>query len=315
MVESRRKDIIILLGCVAFLLVANFVLFAAEKLPLRRDGMPDWWNTTIIIAGVVMTIAMFSFLYKDNPFFRAAENLFVGLGLGVSLYVEWYDFVKPYLYDVLVAPMFDPTVDVQRGELVRLIPAALGIMIVLRMSRKHGWISRYPLALMVGFWSGYAIQPSIHSNILRHVGATIVPTPMTWVGWACVGTAAALFCLTAYYAPKGGRLALGFKIASGAVALAYVILRAVPALQELDAWAEAFASIDRLIIMVGVLAVLFYFFFSLEHKGAVGAVSRLGIIFLMVSFGASFGYTVMARESLVIGRFQFLLGDWLQLLP
>ena len=31
----------------------------------------------------------------------------------------------------------------------------------------------------------------------------------------------------------------------------------------------------------------------------------------MVGFGASFGYTVMARISLFIGRLQFLLGDWL----
>ncbi len=41
---------------------------------------------------------------------------------------------------------------------------------------------------------------------------------------------------------------------------------------------------------------------------------RLGIIFLMVAFGASFGYTVMTRKSLLIGRSQFLLGEWLELL-
>ena len=33
----------------------------------------------------------------------------------------------------------------------------------------------------------------------------------------------------------------------------------------------------------------------------------------MLSFGASFGYTVMARISLVIGRMQFLLFDWLKI--
>jgi hypothetical protein len=137
---------------------------------------------------------------------------------------------------------------------------------------------------------------------------------MPWIAWASLGAVAVLLCVTAYYAPKGGRLALGLKIASGAAALGYIILRAVPALQGSRAWAEAFNSLDRLVIIVGVLSVLFYFFFSLEHKGAVGAISRLGIIFLMVAFGASFGYTVMARESLVVGRFQFLLGDWLQLL-
>jgi hypothetical protein len=31
----------------------------------------------------------------------------------------------------------------------------------------------------------------------------------------------------------------------------------------------------------------------------------------MVAFGAGFGYTVMARISLLIGRMSFLLGDWL----
>ena len=311
---ERRKHVLILAACVGFLAAANLALFAVGTMPARRDGLPDWSGTLAIIAGVVMTVAMFSFLYRDNPFFRAAENLFVGLGLGVVLNVEWYNFMKPQVYDVLVAPLFDPTVDVQHSELIRLVPIALGLMIVLRISRDYGWVSRYPLAMLVGFWSGFAIQPSIHSNILKHVWATIVPTPMSWIGWTGVGAAAVLFSVTAYYGPKGGRLALGLKIASAAAALGYIILRAVPGLQQHEPWATTFGSIDRLIILAGVLAVLFYFFFSLEHKGPVGAISRLGIIFLMVAFGASFGYTVMARESLVIGRFQFLLGDWLGLL-
>ena len=314
MAKPRKKDIAILLGCVAFLLVANFVLFAVDTLPLRRDGVPDWWQTSVVLAGVVMTIAIFSFLYKDTPFFRAAENLFVGLGLGVSLNVEWYNFVKPHVYDILVAPMFDPTVAVQRAELLRLVPLAMGILIVLRISRKYGWISRYPMAMLVGFWAGFFIQPAIHSNILRHVGVTITPTPMGAEAWTCVGGVAVLLGVTAYFAPKGGRLAFWLKVVSGAALIVYVALRTTPALQQRESWAEAFAGIDRLLIMLGVLSVLFYFFFSLEHKGTVGAVSRVGIIFLMVSFGASFGYTVMARESLVIGRFQFLLGDWLGLL-
>ncbi len=56
------------------------------------------------------------------------------------------------------------------------------------------------------------------------------------------------------------------------------------------------------IILMGVLSVLVYFFFSVEHKGAVRVVSRIGIVYLMIAFGAAFGYTVMARESLLIGR-------------
>lgn len=59
---------------------------------------------------------------------------------------------------------------------------------------------------------------------------------------------------------------------------------------------------NTLIILVGVIAVLIYFFFSLEHKGVIKSIARTGIFYMMIAFGAAFGYTVMARESLAIGR-------------
>jgi hypothetical protein len=71
-------------------------------------------------------------------------------------------------------------------------------------------------------------------------------------------------------------------------------------------------ALSNVIMIIGVLSVLIYFYFSAEHKGALGRVSRLGIWFLMVSFGASFGYTVMARVSLLMGRFSFLVNNWIR---
>jgi hypothetical protein len=73
-------------------------------------------------------------------------------------------------------------------------------------------------------------------------------------------------------------------------------------------------GIWSIIIALGVIATVAYFFFSAEQKGILKPISRIGIIFIMVGFGASFGYTVMARISLFIGRLQFLLEDWLGLL-
>jgi hypothetical protein len=55
--------------------------------------------------------------------------------------------------------------------------------------------------------------------------------------------------------------------------------------------------------------VLSYFFFSMEHKGLLGRSSRVGIYYLMLGFGASFGYTVMARVSILLGRVQFMIFD------
>ena len=70
------------------------------------------------------------------------------------------------------------------------------------------------------------------------------------------------------------------------------------------------AILSSVVLLVGVICALIYFFFSKEHTGAFGAASRLGIWFLMVTFGAAFGYTVMARISLLTGRMQYL-GEWL----
>jgi hypothetical protein len=72
---------------------------------------------------------------------------------------------------------------------------------------------------------------------------------------------------------------------------------------DLFAWA--------LISFIGLICVVIYFFFSKERNKTTRLAAEGGIIFLMVGFGASFGYTVMARISLLIGRFQFLLRDWL----
>jgi hypothetical protein len=61
-------------------------------------------------------------------------------------------------------------------------------------------------------------------------------------------------------------------------------------------------AVTAFLIVLGVVSVLIYFLFSVRHTGAVGTISKVGICFLMVHFGAAFGYTVMGRISLLIGR-------------
>jgi hypothetical protein len=65
-------------------------------------------------------------------------------------------------------------------------------------------------------------------------------------------------------------------------------------------------TLSNIILVIGVLCGLVYFFFSKEHTGAFGGAAKVGIWFLMVTFGAAFGYTVMARISLLIGRMEHL---------
>jgi hypothetical protein len=185
----------------------------------------------------LLTLCIFSFLYKDNPFYRFAEHLFIGISAGYWLCRYYRNIFLPNLY----TPLFE------QGQLLYIVPLVLGIMMLMRLAPKTAWISRWPLAVIVGTTSGYFLVTYLQSNGLEQVRATLVPLN----------------------------------------------------------------SLGNIVLVVGVLSGLVYFFFSKPHKGPLGSVARVGIYFLMIAFGASFGYTVMARVSLLFGRMYFLLHEWL----
>ncbi len=65
-------------------------------------------------------------------------------------------------------------------------------------------------------------------------------------------------------------------------------------------------GLNSLIIIIGTITALTFFFFTFEHKGVLGISTKIGRYFLMATFGAAYGSTVMARVSLFIGRLRFL---------
>ncbi len=225
----------------------------------------------IIAAG--LTLIMYSFLYRDNPLFKVAENLYVGVALGYGAIMTWRLSLRPEV----VEPIFGAPTSGALWEalLHRVVPITLGLLLLTRLSRKHPWPSRYAYGLLIGWGSGVGIAVVTHSYILQQLQAAVAPIQAAITG-----------------------------------------AQTAPALLSGDWFLQVGLPVfGTIVVLVGTAAVLFYFFFSVEHKTAGKAVSRLGIWFLMVAFGASFGYTVMGRLSLLIGRVRFLLFDWLKLPP
>ncbi|MBD3160513.1 MAG: hypothetical protein GF346_00205 [Candidatus Eisenbacteria bacterium] len=200
------------------------------------------WDGIGMILAAILTIAIFSLLYRDNPFYRFAEHLLVGVSAGY--------YVVHYFYSSVIRKFAVPVFG--QGDLWLLPGGVLGLLMLFRLGRKVQWVSRYAIAFYVAAWSGYLIPSVIKERIQAQIVGTLPPSPGSapWI-----------------------------------------------------------AILGSLLILVGVVSILIYFYFSVEHKGAVGKISQVGITFLMVGFGASFGYTVMGRVSLLIGRFQFLFQD------
>lgn len=211
-------------------------------------------DTTVLGAWVAtgLTLFIFSFLYKDNPLFKLAEHLYVGVSVGYTI-VKAYDTVIVHL---IVKPI------VEQGEVTLLIPVAIGLLMLTRYVPKAAWMSRYAFAFIVGVGSGLAIPRTISSFILKQIEDTVRPL-----------------------------LSL-----AGADGVTFSMNLLNPA-----------SNLNAVIILIGVSSVLFYFFFSIEHSGPGKVVARTGVLFLMIAFGAAFGYTVMARMSLLIGRLTDLI--------
>jgi hypothetical protein len=218
------------------------------------SGNPGIWLAALL------TLAIYSFLYKDNPAYRFAESLLIGISVGFLLVVTFDTTIMPKALEPLGAKfgmLFSTGAAGITGLIWAIIPVVLGILMFARFVRGWAWLSRIALALYIGFGAGVSIPANMQSFILKQIEGTLRPF-----------------------------------------------------MQIKSVW----DAVNAVFILMGLIAVICYFFFSKPHTGKFGRAAKLGTYFLMVFFGATFGYTVMARISLLIGRLQFLLGDWLGLI-
>lgn len=64
---------------------------------------------------------------------------------------------------------------VDKGQWNLLIPMILGVMPYTRCNKKISWVSRFPMALMVGIGTGLAIRGTVGSQIVSQIKSTILP--------------------------------------------------------------------------------------------------------------------------------------------
>jgi hypothetical protein len=214
------------------------------------------------------TLAIFSFLYRDNVFFKIAESIMVGVSAGWAMAGPgfWQTIIPKLMGNLAPSLMREwalPEIKADaRPQLIYLIPLAMGVMLLWRLAPRGGWIARWPLAFIVGTFAGIKLTNYLDADFVNQIRSTMIPLVV--------------------FAQSG----------------------------QVDFW----GSVRNVGLIFGVLACLTYFFFSLEHRGIAGKVARIGVWYLMITFGASFAFTVMGRVALLASRISFLFDDWLWLI-
>ncbi|MCU0612156.1 MAG: hypothetical protein MUE60_10255 [Candidatus Eisenbacteria bacterium] len=197
-----------------------------------------------VLVPALLTLGVFSILYRENLVYRIIEHVGVGLAAGYALAM----IIRTGLIPRILSAAADPVALV---TMALAIPACVGIAV---SSWRRNTLGTVGISVAASIAAGLALPGIVENLILEQMRATMVPIGLS-----------------------------------------------------------SDAGFDSLVVAIGVLSTMAYFSFTREPRGIRGVAALTGLYTLMISFGASFGYAAMSRFTLLIGRFLFLLRDWLHL--
>jgi len=194
---------------------------------------------------VFFTLGIYSILYRENPWYRIAESVYLGVAVGYGVSVDLL-----YIRNQWTGQWNDSA----GMMLLFAIVLVIGLLWYGRFTKSTFFIYRWPLAIVVGTGIGLALRTVIDAQFLQQIVAQ-ARTPFFVAG-------------------------------------------------------NIGSTINNLLIQIMVPSVLLYFWFTgtIRESAPMKIVEKIARYTMMAGFGSAYGYTVLTRYSLFIGRSQFLLG-------
>jgi len=162
---------------------------------------------TIIAA--ILTFMVWSYLLGDNPAFRIAEHLFVGIAVGYAVVVAWFNVVQPALFGA-VAP---------QSPALAAVPLILCLLLMAKVRPAWSGVGNIAVAFLMGVGAALAVGGALFGTLGPQVAATAslsldpgdygdtqsaLASPFLWQNLAVlVGTVGTFFYFTFNTQPQG----------------------------------------------------------------------------------------------------------------
>ena len=114
------------------------------------------------LVGLFLTLMVFSYLIGDNPLFRIAVYLFIGVASGYAATIVWHYVLVPKLLQPLMA--LNP---------LTVIPFAFGVSLLAKLSPRTAWIGSFAMAVLVGVGAAAAVGGALIGTLLPQAQAAI----------------------------------------------------------------------------------------------------------------------------------------------
>ncbi|NWG35253.1 MAG: hypothetical protein HXY42_12485 [Chloroflexi bacterium] len=116
------------------------------------------------VIGLLLTLMVFSYLIGDNPLFRLAVYLFIGVASGYAVTVIWHSVLVPRLLDPLGNP----------NRLAwTVVPLILSISLWAKLSPRISRLGGFAMAVIVGVGAATAIGGALTGTLIPQVEAAM----------------------------------------------------------------------------------------------------------------------------------------------
>lgn len=221
------------------------------------------------LVGLLATFAVLSYVWRDNPLYRSAESIFVGVALGLFATFELRQVLLPRLWDRLA---LGPATGAAWIAVIVVI-LVTGLLLA-RFVQPLAWLGRIPVAVAVGSLAGMAAAGFVRTVLVPQVGASAASLVMS---------------------------------DSLAHERSVCLLESQPPNALTNIMCSFGPYLNQLLIFVGVAAGLVYFVFSRRENKGLQAVSKFGGWVVMITLGVTLGFMAMAHFAVTIGRAQTMM--------
>ena len=117
------------------------------------------------IFSFLLTLMILSYLIGDNPAFRVAVYIFVGVSAGYVAAVAWWQVLYPKVFVPLLTGSF-------LERLLALIPLVLGVLLLMKLSPRTAWLGTPSVAFLVGVGAAVAVGGAVVGTLLPQTQAS-----------------------------------------------------------------------------------------------------------------------------------------------
>ena len=131
-------------------------------------------NATVgLIIGLILTLLIYSYLLGDNPLYRIAIHLLVGVTAAYSAVIVFQRVIQP-IYGQIKENPTNP------NNFIWLLPVFLGLLLLFKRLPTISWLGNISLALLIGVGAAISLTGAIEGTLWPQITAvstkpTLIP--------------------------------------------------------------------------------------------------------------------------------------------